>query len=66
MDRRARLIKALEEAERELEAARKLPALNAAAKKLRRARTELKALEDGPAEQPKRRAITRGCGRASS
>jgi hypothetical protein len=37
MDRRARLIKALEEAERELVAARTLPALNAAAK-LQRAR----------------------------
>ena len=65
MDRRARLIKALEEAERELDAAKTLPALNAAAKKLQRARAELKALEDGPAEQPKRRATTR-CGRASA
>jgi hypothetical protein len=37
MDRRERLTKELEEAERELDAAKTLPALNAAAKKLQRA-----------------------------
>ena len=66
MDRHARLIKALEEAERELDAAETLRAPNAAAKKLQTREGELQALEDGPAEQPKRRAITRGCGRASA
>lgn len=59
MDYRARLIKDLEEAERELDAAKTLTARNAAAKKLQRARAELRSLEDE--EKPKRR-VTRGRG----
>jgi hypothetical protein len=66
MDRRARLIKDLEEAERELDAAKTLPALNAAAKKLQGARAELKALETEPAGRSKRRATTRAHGPAPS
>jgi hypothetical protein len=46
MNQRARLTKDLEEAERELDAAKALIALNAAAKKLQRARSELRAFED--------------------
>ena len=41
---------ALQEAERELEAATKRTTVNAAAKKLQRARAELKRLEAEPAE----------------
>jgi hypothetical protein len=52
---RAHWTKQLEEAERELDAARTLTALNAAAKKLQRARAELKALAE-PAERSKRRS----------
>jgi hypothetical protein len=58
MDRRERLEKAVEEAERELDAARTLTALNAAAKKLQLARSELKALE--AEEKPKRPSRGRG------
>jgi hypothetical protein len=47
--------KALREAERELDAATTRTALNAAAKKLQRAKAELKQLE--AAERPKRRAL---------
>jgi hypothetical protein len=54
MDRRERLTKAVEEAERELDAAKTLTALNAAAKKLQRARAELRAFEDE--EKPKQPA----------
>jgi hypothetical protein len=54
MDEHERLAKAVEEAERELDDARTLIALNAAAKKLQRARAELKALD--AEEKPKRRA----------
>jgi predicted O-methyltransferase YrrM len=63
MDGRGRLTKAVEEAERELDAARTLTALNAAKKKLQRARSELKALETESAERPKRRP-SRGRGSA--
>ena len=45
---RERWTKALREADRELGAARTLTAVNAAAKKLQRAKAELKALEDVP------------------
>jgi hypothetical protein len=51
--------KRLREAEAELAAARKRSDVNAAAKKLQRAKAKLKALEDVPAERPKRRP-TRG------
>jgi hypothetical protein len=51
--------KELQETEAELEAAKMLTAVKAAAKKLQRAKAELKALEDVPTERPKRRA-TRG------
>jgi prefoldin subunit 5 len=65
MNDRERLTKQLQEAERELDAARTLPALNAAAKKLQRVRAELKALE--AEEKPKRRAsLGRGSAGASS
>jgi len=45
MDRRERSTRAVEEAERGLEAAKTLPALKAAAKKLQRARAELGRIE---------------------
>lgn len=45
---------ALEEGEAELEAVTTRAAVNAAAKKLQRARPELRALEDMPANGPKR------------
>jgi hypothetical protein len=48
--------KQLNRAEQELEAATRLADLNEAAKKLQRAKAELKALEAEPAERPKRRA----------
>jgi hypothetical protein len=65
MNDRERLTKQLQEAERELDAARTLPALNAAAKKLQRVRAELKALE--AEERPKGRAsLGRGSAGASS
>jgi hypothetical protein len=54
MNERDRLIKAVEAAERELDDAKTLIALKAAAKKLQRARAELKALD--AEEKPKRRA----------
>jgi hypothetical protein len=47
--------KALREAERELEAATRRSDVDAAAKKLQRAKSELKALEAKPAKRPKRR-----------
>jgi hypothetical protein len=46
----------LREAEAELDAAKTRTALDAAAKKLQRARAALKALEAEKAERPKRRA----------
>jgi hypothetical protein len=46
--------KVLREAEAELEAAKMPSAVNAAAKRLQRAKAELKALEGAPAERPKR------------
>jgi hypothetical protein len=45
----------LREAEAELDAAKTRTALDAAAKKLQRARAALKALEPEQAEEPKRR-----------
>lgn len=59
---RAHWQKELRKAEAELEAARTLTAVKVAARKLQRAKTELKSLEDAPAERPKRRASR---GRAS-
>jgi hypothetical protein len=67
MPTRAELQKAVAEAEAELEAAKTLTAVKAAAKKLQRAKAELKELEDVPTERPKRRASCgRGSGGASS
>jgi hypothetical protein len=51
---RAYCTKVLQEAEQELEAATTRTAVNAAAKKLQRARAELKQLGAGQAEEPKR------------
>jgi hypothetical protein len=48
--------KALREAERELEAATTRTAVNTAAKKLQRAKAELKALEAEKADRPKRKS----------
>jgi hypothetical protein len=50
------LSEAVRTAERELEAATTRTAVNAAAKKLLRARAELKQLGAEPAEEPKRRS----------
>jgi hypothetical protein len=59
--------KELREAEAELDAAKSLTAVKAAAKKLQRAKAELKALEDEPAKPAKRRASRgRASGGASS
>jgi hypothetical protein len=55
MNERERLTKAVDEGERELDAAKMLSAVNAAAKKLQRARAELKTFEAEVAERPKRR-----------
>ncbi|MGH6884598.1 MAG: hypothetical protein ACREGK_00815 [Geminicoccales bacterium] len=44
------------EAEAEFEAAKTLTAVKAAARRLQRAKAELKALEDTPTERPKRSA----------
>jgi hypothetical protein len=52
---RAHWTKALREAEAELEAAKALSAVNAAAKKVMHAEAELKQLEAEAAQQPKRR-----------
>jgi hypothetical protein len=57
--------KALREAERELEAAITRTAVNAAAKKLQRAKAELKALGAEPTKRPKRRS-SRGSGSAGA
>ena len=54
--------KALREAERELDAATTRTAVNAATKKVMRAKAELKQLEDIPAERPSG-WLSRGCGR---
>ena len=48
MENRAYWQKQLREAEAELDVAKKLTDVNAAAKKLERAKAELKALEDAP------------------
>jgi hypothetical protein len=61
-----RLTKAVENAERELDAAKTLTTLNAAAKKLQRARAELKVLEAEAAERPKRPATRARGGRGAS
>jgi hypothetical protein len=53
-DRRTYLQKALRDADAELEAAKTLTAVKAAAKKVMRAKAELKELE--AAERPKRQA----------
>jgi hypothetical protein len=58
--------KALQETERELDAATTRTTINAAARKVMRARAELKRLEAEPADRPKRQATTRVRGRASS
>jgi hypothetical protein len=59
--------KQLREAEADLESAKTLTAVNAAAKKLQRAKAELEALEVVPAEKPKRGATrARASGAASS
>jgi hypothetical protein len=63
-ERRRRLTKAIEEAEQELDGAKRLSDVRAAAKKLNRARAELQWLEDE--EKPKRRTTSRSRGRASS
>jgi hypothetical protein len=61
MDQRERLTKAVEEAQRELNAAKRITELNRAAKKLQRAKAELQAFED---EQ--KRLPTRGGGSAGA
>jgi hypothetical protein len=63
MNERDRLTKAVEEAQQELDAAKRLSEVNRAAKKLQRARSELRSFED---EQPKRpkRGSSRGRGSA--
>jgi hypothetical protein len=57
--------KTLRQAEAELEVATTRSAVNAAAKKLQRAKAELKALDSEAAERPKRRA-SRGSGPAGA
>jgi hypothetical protein len=64
MDQRARLMKAVEDAERELDAAKRLSELRAAAAKLNRARAELQWLDHK--EKPKRSASRRGRGSAGA
>jgi hypothetical protein len=51
---RAYWTKALQEAERELDAATTRTTLNAAARELQRAKAELKRLDAEPAERPRR------------
>ena len=58
--------KQLQEAERELDAAIGRTALNAAARKLQRARAELKRLEAEPANRPKQRVTASRARRPSS
>jgi hypothetical protein len=55
MSDRARLEKALADAEAELDAATTLTAVKAAAKRLQRAKAELKELEADAAERPRRK-----------
>jgi hypothetical protein len=63
MDRRKQLTKAIEEAQQELDAAKRISEMNRAAKKLNRARQELQWFEDEQASrQPKRPASRRGRG----
>ena len=57
---------ALREAEAELDAARTCTEVNAAAKTFQRAKAELKALEDMPAEMPKAAIRGSASGGASS
>jgi hypothetical protein len=61
---RAQWTKKLQEAEAELDAAKRLTEVKAAASKLQRAKAELKALEP-TAERPKRRS-TRASGAADA
>jgi hypothetical protein len=63
MDQRERLTKAVEEAQQELDAAKRIAELNRAAKKLQRAKAELQAFED---ERKPKRSTTRARGPASS
>ena len=61
MDRRKQLTKAIEEAQQELDAAKRISEMNRAAKRLQRARAELQCFEDE--QKPKRRpTTTRGRG----
>jgi hypothetical protein len=46
MDRRKKLLQTVEEAERELDAARRISGMNCAAKKLNRARQELQRFDE--------------------
>lgn len=67
MDDRAYWTRALREAERELDAAKGRTAVSAAARKLQRARAELKRLEElEPSKEPKPRVTTRARGPASA
>jgi hypothetical protein len=65
MDDREYWTKQLREAEAELEAATRRSDVNAAAKRLQRAKAELKRLEAESAERPKRRS-SRGAGSAGA
>jgi hypothetical protein len=65
MDAREFWTRKLREAEAELDEAKTRTALDAAAKKLQRARAALKALEAEQAEKPKRRP-SRGSGSAGA
>ena len=58
--------KQLREAEAELEAATKRTDVDAAARKLQRAKAELKALEGKPAERPKGRSSRGGASAGAS
>jgi hypothetical protein len=52
MDRRKNLLQAVEDAERELDAAKRISEMNRAAKKLNRARQELQWFDEEQATQP--------------
>jgi hypothetical protein len=64
MTERARLEKAVRDAEAELDAAKTLTAVKSAAKKLQRAKAELKEFET--AERPKRKATRGGASEGAS
>ena len=61
MNCRKQLIQAVEEAERELDAARGRTALNAAAQKLQQARAELKRLDAEEADAEQEQIADWGC-----